>query len=67
MIVGCNAMRCCDIGALVSGYAAYFPEGSSVRCHCLESLKTCMHNAVKSLFQPLMEICSTFIFFSFFN
>jgi len=63
IIVGCNAMRCCDISALVPGYMAYFPEGSGIHCHCLESLRICMLNAVKSLFQPLMEICSTFIFF----
>jgi hypothetical protein len=67
IIVGCNAMHCCDIGALVPGYTAYFPEGSGICCHCLESLKTCMLNTVKSLFQPLMEICSIFIFSSFFN
>jgi hypothetical protein len=63
MIVGCNALHCCDISALVPCYTAYFPEGGGIRCHCLESLKTRMLNAVKSLFQPLMEICSTFIFF----
>lgn len=63
IFVGCNAMHCCDIGALVPGYTAYFPEGSGICCHCLESLKTHMLNAVKSLFQPLMEICFNCFFF----